>query len=533
MAEKRNIEYDSDAVFISYSPEDIDWAEDELRPRLEKSGVKVITGEDLTGGATVSLNRERAIADTRRTIVVLSPEWVANSWNGFEADMLIHLDPAAIKRKLLPVLLRKTEVPPRIARLTIRDLTGKKRYDSRLAQLIRDVEDSVPPPPPEAFPNRWEWYWRQARRRGATPGRIVAALLFTLVVYALFFIRVPGWQRLPVPLLDNDLFVRLYRVDNLLLVASATETETVSGLWRSQDGSKSWQAVGGFLDLGGVRAAVRDFAHSDSAIYAATRGSGLWKAGKEALAWEQVGSKQLPPKLHRVAVSADGKLLVVSALDEGVYLSTDSGSTWRRADGAAGCQTDPAHTLPAPLRQAALLIHQNRVYVGSGGDVPVNSGLFASQDDGRCWERVHGRSEAGPETLGVEYLALAGVDGTDEVLVLFDDKDRQIGENPYRLVALYSREPQWKSSQGAIPRLLVAPESAGGFWAVATDFARVDTGTLSATSARGTLPPLLSCVLLCTVQDMAFDVDGQGLILLTADRLYRQGIVPGYRFLWP
>ncbi len=27
---------DSDAVFISYNPEDISWAEDELRPRLEK-----------------------------------------------------------------------------------------------------------------------------------------------------------------------------------------------------------------------------------------------------------------------------------------------------------------------------------------------------------------------------------------------------------------------------------------------------------------------------------------------------------------
>ncbi|MCL4835779.1 MAG: TIR domain-containing protein [Caldilineaceae bacterium] len=182
MAAKSGIQYDSDAVFISYSPEDIDWAEDELRPRLEKSGVKVITGEDLTGGATVSLNRERAIADTQRTIVVLSPEWVANSWNGFEADMLVHLDPAAIKRKLLPVLLRKTEIPPRIARLTIRDLTDKKRYESRLAQLIRDVEDAVIIPPRETFPNPWEWYWRQARRRGATPGRVVVLSLVLLLV---------------------------------------------------------------------------------------------------------------------------------------------------------------------------------------------------------------------------------------------------------------------------------------------------------------------------------------------------------------
>lgn len=152
MAEKNSIRYDEDAVFISYSPEDIDWVEDTLRPRLEKSGVKVITGENLTGGATVSLNRERVIADTRRTIVILSPEWVANSWNSFEADLLLHLDPGAEQRKLLPVLLRPTEIPPRIARLTLRDLSDPKRYESRLAQLIRDIEDAVPVRLPRAFP---------------------------------------------------------------------------------------------------------------------------------------------------------------------------------------------------------------------------------------------------------------------------------------------------------------------------------------------------------------------------------------------
>ena len=225
MAEEQKVRYDTEAVFISYSPEDIDWAEDELRPRLEKSGVKVITGEDLTGGATVSLNRERAIADTRRTIVVLSPEWVANSWNGFEADMLVHLDPAAVKRKLLPVLLRKTEIPPRIARLTIRDLTDKRRYESRLAQLIRDVEDSVPPRPRESFPNPWEWYWRQARRRGATPGRLV-----TIVILLMFFVwnslsiwplyMRPGWHSIASPQ-AQDLRL-LYKAGDVLLIASDT-----------------------------------------------------------------------------------------------------------------------------------------------------------------------------------------------------------------------------------------------------------------------------------------------------------------------
>ncbi len=533
MAEKSGIQYDSDAVFISYSPEDIDWAEDELRPRLEKSGVKVITGEDLTGGATVSLNRERAIADTRRTIVVLSPEWVANSWNGFEADMLVHLDPAAIKRKLLPVLLRKSEIPPRIARLTIRDLTDKKRYDSRLAQLIRDVEDAVPPPPRESFPNPWEWYWRQARRRGVTSGRLVAAGILLLTVFLLVFTQWSGWEQLP-PLPNRDPLGRLYTVDNLIFIASVTETGADSGLWRSENGGDSWQSVGGFLDLDDQRATVRDFAATSTAIYAATRGRGLWRSDRKGQDWSQVGTDQLPIQLHRISVSGDGRLLLVSAIVEGVYLSIDAGERWERVDGRQSCPSDKSRNLPTPITEATVLVNGDVFLAGAGGSTRVHSGLYESTDGGRCWDMVHGQAKRGPAPLGNEYRALAALPKAGDVLVLYKDHDAEQGDARTSLHTLRGSEPLWPSNISDMARLVVVSGDSDRWFVAAIDGVIVSDTLPQSSTGANRFPSLRSCLLvLCQPVDFALDADGHTPLLLTWHKLYRWGRVPGYRLLWP
>ena len=534
MAEKKAVQYDSDAVFISYSPEDIDWAEDELRPRLEKSGVKVITGENLTGGATVSLNRERAIANTRRTIVVLSPEWVANSWNSFEADILIHTDPTAATRKLLPVLLRKTSIPPRIARLTLRDLTDKKRYESRLAQLIRDIEDAVPVPPREIFPNRWEWYWRQARRRGATPGRVAVAGIGLALLFWLTLTSGPGWQPLPTPSLQEDGFARIFTADGVLFVASDTESGQYSGLWRSLDRGQTWESIGGFLDLGDERASVRDFAHTPTAIYAATNGAGLWRSPLTGTAWERVDPTALPEKrLHRVAIAADGRQLLVAGIVGGVFLS-DGGDAWRQLDGQATCAGQPQNSLPGPLREAVVLVNGGELLVGSGGDPPGNSGLYASRDGGNCWQKLHGQEKTGSAQSGNQYLALAPLPNSDEILVLYRDHDAGQA-NPWNwLRTLRGQEPFWQSKQATTERILVSPTSPIR-WYIATDDGSVASGAFPLSSADETdLPRLWPCVfLLCSVVDQTFDVDGETLLLLTNEHIYRQAIVPTFRIFWP
>ncbi len=553
MAEKRNIEYDSDAVFISYSPEDIDWAEDELRPRLEKSGVKVITGEDLTGGATVSLNRERAIADTRRTIVVLSPEWVANSWNGFEADMLIHLDPAAIKRKLLPVLLRKTEIPPRIARLTVRDLTDKKRYESRLAQLIRDVEDSVPPPPPEAFPNRWEWYWRQARRRGATPRRVavvVALLLFVL----LSLLQIWPFQPRDVWLAQDDLpgLVVMHNTGAGLVAGARHDLdncptgEVYRGLaFRTFAPDATWQSSRVPDDLLCLRdlndltdiVAFASFPAAPQSVYALTRQKGIVVsrdggesyASLRSLPTEHSGNNDLA--LLALSGSPEAPLFWVAGAKGGLWRV--SGETWKTVGAGEGC------ALPDRLIAKSLWVEGARLLVGSerqglwliDGD---RCSRMDSDEASRRWEYLHLASASHSET---RYIALV--------------RDRELSPQ-FRLVVLcpltddcqntpwpYS-QPLWVGSR-PVTDLLVTPHPTGDVvWVLADALGYVVEGDLNGITRH--YPRLNRCLVSCLI-DLDWLPTGELYLLVNPRYLPTAKVTDGHfytfgkgawqRRIWP
>lgn len=510
MAEERSVRYDSEAVFISYSPEDIDWAEDELRPRLEKSGVKVITGEDLTGGATVSLNRERAIADTRRTIVVLSPEWVANSWNSFEADLLVNLDPAAIRRKLLPVLLRKTEIPPRIARLTTRDLTNKKRYNSRLAQLIRDIEDAVPPPPRESFPNPWEWYWRQARRRGATPRRVgVVAIGLLLLLLATLQI----WPFQPRDVwLEQERMPGLYLVHNSGsgLVAGARQGEgncptgeVYRGLaFRLLDRNSRWQPSRVPDDLLCQRALnkltniVDISSHPDapSLVYALTGQSGLIFSRDGGASYQPYspvpddlrGSNE--PEFLAVGGSAESPVLWVAGKNGGLWRV--SGSEWQSVRGGSNCSS------PSQAEVNSLLAEGNRLLAGT-----VRQGLWLIDGEGCA------RMDEVDMGERWEYLYLAAVSNNQQrYLAVLRDRE---AETQFRLVVFCPltddcqttpwpvSEPLWEG-KSPVDDLLVRIDPAGTVtWILADQSGYLVQGNINHITQH--YPQLTPCLLKCSV----------------------------------
>lgn len=533
MSEQAKIHYSGD-VFISYSDadEDVDWVEDVFAPHLRaKSHLTVITPENFQMGPTRAWNIRRAVEDTHRTILVITPEWLAGDYTNFTGDILIHSDPATRKRKVWPVLLRPAELPVELDRLERIDLTHPRRRNSQMHKLIRSLEDVAPVPPQEQFPSRWEWYWRQARRRGVTPGRVLWAGVVLAAALLLVFTRGPGWERLTSPP-NRDRMERLFAANGLLFAASVTETGADSGLWRSTDGGQTWQSIGGFLHLGDIRASVRDFASTETAIYAATRGAGLWRFSADENEWVRVGEDQLPVNLHRMAVGADGERLIVTGIDGGVYLSIDSGDIWRQMDGQRNC-ADPDGNLPAPIVSGVALVQEGRLLVGSGGDPPLNSGLYASRDGGECWQRVHGAETSGSVRLGNEYLALAALpDG--EILVLYRDRDAEQGDPSVHLWALDAAEPIWPSKNGALLRLVVVPSNPPRWYAATLDGTIVsDTVPPSPTGERHFPGPRSCVILLCQAVDFALAADGETPLLLTWRRFYGWGIVPGYRLLWP
>ena len=127
-------------VFISYSHKDEDWVYDELLPRLEASGLKVCIDErDFEFGVPALVNMERAVDHSRHTLLVLTPRWASSEWTDFEVLLAGTGDPVGRRRKTIPLMLEKCDLPTRISMLTYADFTRPERRERVFARLIRSL----------------------------------------------------------------------------------------------------------------------------------------------------------------------------------------------------------------------------------------------------------------------------------------------------------------------------------------------------------------------------------------------------------
>jgi TIR domain len=74
---------------------------------------------------------------SRKTLLVLTPDWVSSEWNDFESLLTGSADLAARRRKLLPLLLRPCTPPARIATLTHADFSDPATQDAEMVRLLR------------------------------------------------------------------------------------------------------------------------------------------------------------------------------------------------------------------------------------------------------------------------------------------------------------------------------------------------------------------------------------------------------------
>jgi hypothetical protein len=131
-------------VFVSYHQADLAWVQGELLPRLEEAGLKVaIDYRDFEIGVSRLVNIERAVDGSRHTLIVLTPDWVADAWSEFEGLLVSTADPAGRQRKLIPLLLKPSRLPPRIATLTCADFTQVGDRPWRWEQLIAALRDAT------------------------------------------------------------------------------------------------------------------------------------------------------------------------------------------------------------------------------------------------------------------------------------------------------------------------------------------------------------------------------------------------------
>jgi len=156
MTAEKNDVYRYDA-FISYSHCDKEWVQGWLLPQLEKAGLRVcIDFRCFEPGAPILTEMERAVVESRKTLLVLTPDYLASEWAEFENILASTLDPAARQRRVIPLLLRPCELPLRIHTLYCLDLTQPSQVEFQLQRLIGAIggeprrHSPLPPTPPPA-----------------------------------------------------------------------------------------------------------------------------------------------------------------------------------------------------------------------------------------------------------------------------------------------------------------------------------------------------------------------------------------------
>jgi hypothetical protein len=135
-------------VFISYSSRDKEWVRGELLPCIERGGLRAFVDfRDFTPGAPSLKEMARAVKDCTKTLLVLTPDYIASEWCDLELVMGQTLSRANRDLRLIPLLRKACDKPLYVGALTHIDFTDGADQDLAWRQLLTALGK---PPEPKA-----------------------------------------------------------------------------------------------------------------------------------------------------------------------------------------------------------------------------------------------------------------------------------------------------------------------------------------------------------------------------------------------
>ncbi len=167
--------------FISYNKADRGWAE-WIAWQLEAEGYStIIQAWDFRPGSNFVLEMDHATTVAKRTIAVLSPDYLDALYTKPEWAEVFRQDPTGKDGKLLPVRVRTCTLKGLLAAIGYIDLVGRNNALAAQNVLLAGVHRSraipstapifpgdaspQPPEPPPAFPGNWPLVWNVPYRR--------------------------------------------------------------------------------------------------------------------------------------------------------------------------------------------------------------------------------------------------------------------------------------------------------------------------------------------------------------------------------
>jgi len=114
MTETTDYKYD---VFISYSRADLAWVEGELLPRLEAAGISYNYQLQFELGRPQLEEIERAVIQSRKTLLALSPAYLASDWQQFDSILSGSYDLDKGQWRTVPAIVQPCKLPTRLRAL--------------------------------------------------------------------------------------------------------------------------------------------------------------------------------------------------------------------------------------------------------------------------------------------------------------------------------------------------------------------------------------------------------------------------------
>jgi WD40 repeat protein len=142
-------------LFISYTEADRAWVEGFLLDALEQAGIKYYSEDALALGVPRLPEFERAIKQSQRTLLVLSPAYMTDNFSQF-ADLLAQTYGLETGEwPVIPLILNPVSLPSRLSMLTALDATNAEKSKSAIERLCAELHRPVPGPatkPPCPYP---------------------------------------------------------------------------------------------------------------------------------------------------------------------------------------------------------------------------------------------------------------------------------------------------------------------------------------------------------------------------------------------
>lgn len=140
-------------IFISYAKEDRKWVEGYLLDALKQANVACLTEAAFELGEPRVLAFEQAILQSKRTLLVLSPEYLIEEHTRFIELLAQHYGREEGTWPVIPLILKPVEhIPLSLRMLKPLEAIEKQDWEFSIKRLAETLKQPVPPPSPPPDP---------------------------------------------------------------------------------------------------------------------------------------------------------------------------------------------------------------------------------------------------------------------------------------------------------------------------------------------------------------------------------------------